>query len=214
MTFETEQEEFWAGEFGNDYINRNQEDDYLKSNLILFQKALQKASSLSSVIEFGPNIGVNLRAIHNLFPEVELNAIEINARAVEELKKWGKISGLFHKSILDFKPEKHYDLVLVKGVLIHQDPSVLPQIYDLLYESSAKYILMAEYFNPTPVEVPYRGYTKKLFKRDFAGELLERHKDLKLIDYGFAYSKDQNYPPNISRNFDDETWFLMKKGNV
>jgi hypothetical protein len=24
MTFKTEQEKFWAGEFGNEYINRNQ----------------------------------------------------------------------------------------------------------------------------------------------------------------------------------------------
>ena len=32
--------------------------------------------------------------------------------------------------------------------------------------------------------VEYRGHTGKLFKRDFAGEMIYRF-DLKLIDYGF-----------------------------
>jgi len=33
MTFKTEQEAFWAGEFGNAYIDRNQGDALLASNL-------------------------------------------------------------------------------------------------------------------------------------------------------------------------------------
>lgn len=41
MTFKTEQEAFWAGEFGNAYIHRNQGDALLASNLNLFSKALQ-----------------------------------------------------------------------------------------------------------------------------------------------------------------------------
>lgn len=41
MTYKTEQEAFWAGEFGNAYIHRNQGDALLASNLNLFSKALQ-----------------------------------------------------------------------------------------------------------------------------------------------------------------------------
>jgi hypothetical protein len=44
-----------------------------------------------------------------------------------------------------------------------------------------------------------------LFKRDFAGEMLERYPDLELIDYGFVYKRDNNFPQ------DDITWFLLKK---
>jgi hypothetical protein len=33
MTFKTEQEAFWAGEFGTEYIKRNQGDALLASNL-------------------------------------------------------------------------------------------------------------------------------------------------------------------------------------
>ena len=33
MTFKTEQEAFWAGDFGTEYIQRNQGDALLASNL-------------------------------------------------------------------------------------------------------------------------------------------------------------------------------------
>ena len=32
-----------------------------------------------------------------------------------------------------------------------------------------------------------RGHSDRLFKRDFAGEMMDRHPQLQLIDYGFAY---------------------------
>ncbi len=69
----------------------------------------------------------------------------------------------------------------------------------------SKYILLCEYYNPTPISLEYRGHSNKLFKRDFAGEMLEKYSNLELKDYGFSYSKDKNYP------LDDITWFLMKK---
>jgi spore coat polysaccharide biosynthesis protein SpsF len=97
------------------------------------------------------------------------------------------------------------DLVLIKGVLIHLNPEVLPQAYELLYRSSSKYICVAEYYNPTPIAVPYRGHEDKLFKRDFAGEIMKKFNDLRLVDYGFAYHGDSNFPQ------DDITWFLMEK---
>ena len=40
-----------------------------------------------------------------------------------------------------------------------------------MYNLSKKYIYLSEYFNPTPIELTYRGFKGKLFKRDFAKEL-------------------------------------------
>jgi spore coat polysaccharide biosynthesis protein SpsF len=74
-----------------------------------------------------------------------------------------------------------------------------------LYNSSNKYIAIVEYYNPTPVEISYRGHDDRLFKRDFAGDMMKMYPDLKLIDYGFVYHKDSNFPQ------DDVTWFIMKK---
>ncbi len=78
------------------------------------------------------------------------------------------------------------------------------KIYEKIYNSSNKYILIAEYYNPKPVKINYRGFKNKLFKRDFAGEFLKKFKNTKLIDYGFVYNKDL-YPQ------DDITWFLISK---
>lgn len=51
-----------------------------------------------------------------------------------------------------------------------RNPGRLNEVYKTLYESSRKYLLLVEYYNPTPVEIEYRGHSGKLFKRDFAGK--------------------------------------------
>jgi len=188
MSYKTEQEDFWAGEFGNDYINRNNDAALVAANLALFAKVFQSIRPVESVIEFGANIGLNLRAIHALLPQAQLAAIEINSKAVQELQKNKELT-VYHSSILDFKQDNTRDFVFIKGVLIHINPDVLVDVYKKLYQASQKYILVAEYYNPSPVEVEYRGHSGKLFKRDFAGEMLDIYPDLKLVDYGFIYHR-------------------------
>lgn len=203
--YKTEQEVFWAGEFGNQYIDRNKGDFLLASNLNFFNKSLSRAGKLNSCVEFGANIGMNLKALKLLFPSIHLQGVEINPVAAEELKKTIGEEAVHNCSIFDFNSIEKVDLTLIKGVLIHINPDHLNDVYQKLYETSSKYILVAEYYNPIPVGIPYRGHTDKLFKRDFAGEMLEKFKDLKLVDYGFAYKNDPAYPQ------DDITWFLMEK---
>lgn len=205
MTFKTEQEKFWAGEFGENYISRNQGPELLASNLAFFSKALAKANGLASVIEFGANIGMNIKALQILFPKQEQFAIEINAKAADELETIIPSSHVFRNSILEFSNEKKFDLALIKGVLIHINPDELPGVYEKLYNAASRYMLVCEYYNPSPVKIDYRGQTDRLFKRDFAGEILKTYPDLELIDYGFAYRGDPNFPQ------DDITWFLMQK---
>jgi spore coat polysaccharide biosynthesis protein SpsF len=202
-----EQEVFWAGSFGTEYIARNKQQEILSGNISLFTKILHKAPRLNTLIEFGANIGLNLKAINLLAPSIELTAVEINAEAVDFLKKSERVD-VIHQSILDYSPSKQYDLVLIKGVLIHIDPNDLAVVYDNLYKSSSRYICICEYYNPTPVQLSYRGHSNKLFKRDFAGELLDRYKDLSLVDYGFVYHRDPVFP------LDDISWFLLKKADT
>jgi pseudaminic acid biosynthesis-associated methylase len=203
--FNTEQEQFWAGQFGDDYVRRNRGAQWIASNVAFCARVLQRTEQVRSVIEFGANIGLNLQAIRLLLPEVKLTAVEINEKAVTELHELPGIE-VHHQSILDYTGKEPHDLVLVKGFLIHLNPDTLPQVYDLLHRSSARYICLAEYYNPTPVEVPYRGHSHELFKRDFAGEMLDRFQNLHLLDYGFVYRRDPHFPQ------DDLTWFLLRKG--
>jgi spore coat polysaccharide biosynthesis protein SpsF len=203
--YPTEQEAFWAGEFGNEYIGRNQGSALLASNLDFFSKALRSTRGLGSCIEFGANIGMNLKALQLLYPQVELFGIEINAKAAAALAETIPASNVINQSILETELDRTWDLVLIKGVLIHINPEVLPSVYDKLYAAAGRYVLVAEYYSPTPVAIPYRGHSDRLFKRDFAGEILDRYPALKLVDYGFAYRRDPSFPQ------DDISWFLMEK---
>lgn len=203
--YKTEQEAFWAGEFGDEYIDRNQGAELVAANLALFAKVLARTREVKSVLEFGSNRGLNLMALRQLLPGSALSAIEINRNAVAELEKFGYLEKIYHSSILDFTPDHQRDLAFIKGVMIHLNPDVLPQTYDLLYQSSRRYILIMEYYNPTPVELTYRDHSGKLFKRDFAGEMLDRFSDLQLLDYGFCYERDYMFPNG------DCTWFLLEK---
>jgi len=203
--YKTEQEKFWVGDFGNEYINRNQGDLLLASNLNFFVCALKTTHGIKSCMEFGANIGMNLKALNLLYPGIDSHGVEINAEAARQLGNVIPSSCIYNESILNFEPTRVWDLVLIKGVLIHINPEELSSIYDKLDKSAGRYLLIAEYYNPSPVAVTYRGHSDRLFKRDFAGEIMERHPQLKLLDYGFIYRRDLSFPQ------DDITWFLMER---
>lgn len=204
MAYRSDQEAFWAGEFGDGYIGRNQGDALLSSNIAFFARALARARKPASCLEFGANIGMNLKALRTLYPAQVQHAVEINAQACAELEK--QVPGNVHAcSILDYRSSREFDLALIKGVLIHVNPDCLPEVYDTLHAATGRYLLVCEYYNPTPVAIEYRGHGDRLFKRDFCGEILDRYGDLSLVDYGFAYHRDPDFPQ------DDITWFLMEK---
>ena len=147
---------------------------------------------------------MNLRALRLLYPQATLHGIEINPDAALKLEEFLGEENVQRGSILEITPPIS-DLALIKTVLIHMDPQVLPKIYDKLVRATRRYLLDAEYYNPNAVAIPYRGHTNRLFKRDFAGEIMDRHPEMTLIDYGFIYRNDPKFPQ------DDITWFLMEK---
>lgn len=202
--YKTPQEEFWAGNFGKEYIGRNQGDKLLASNLDFFSKALNKIDKFETCLEFGANIGMNLKALKLLFPEIKSSGIEINKEAAEVLRNEIGSENVYQGSILDINIQKTFDLTLIKGVLIHINPDVLDIVYKKLYNYSNSYILVCEYYNPIPVSINYRGHSDRLYKRDFAGEMIDKF-NLHLVDYGFVYRRDVKFPQ------DDITWFLLKK---
>ena len=202
--YATEQERFWAGDFGNDYIDRNCSEDMVAANARLFAAILKSVPEVGSIAELGCNIGLNLQALHRLKPQLELRGYEINAHAAAQASA-AKVAEIVCTTILDPLPaEKKFDLAFTKGVLIHINPEALGKVYSNLFELSRRYVLVCEYYNPTPVMVQYRGNADRLYKRDFAGEMMDRH-GLRLLDYGFVYHRDSRYAQ------DDLTWFLLEK---
>lgn len=203
MPFATEQENFWAGDFGDEYARRNRGQEAVAANTALFARIVSRLPKLDSVVELGANIGMNLLALRLLLPQARLAAVEINDSAAAELRRIGGVE-VTVGSLFDYMPATPADLALIKGVLIHIAPERLHDAYAALYRSSARYLCLAEYYNPSPVEVPYRGHSGRLFKRDFAGELLDRYADLRLVDYGFVWRRDVFAQ-------DDLTWFVLEK---
>ena len=204
MIFKTKQEEFWVGDFGNEYSNRNQGDQLVNSNIYLFNQIFKTSLEIKSIVELGCNIGLNFKALKKINKNFELTGYEINKKALKEVTDLN-LATVIEQSIIEPLPTNiQYDLSFTKGVLIHINPDNLHSAYENLYNLSKNYILVWEYYNVDPVTIDYRGHKKMMFKRDFAGEMIDKFK-LKLIDYGFIYKRD-NYSPN-----DDAHWFLLKK---
>ncbi len=199
-----EREVWWSGEFGDSYTERMRgKPGLLACNIALFSKVLSRTEGVRSVLEFGANVGLNLRAFRVLLPGVFLTGVEINKKAREELVLVA--DSVSRKSILADHDWGKADFVLSKGLLIHIGPDDLPTAYERLWRTSSRYICLVEYYNPTPVELEYRGHRGKLFKRDFAGEMLDTY-PLKLVDYGFVYYRDTFRQGDVH-------WWLMERAD-
>ncbi len=188
MTYKTEQEQFWAGEFGDSYRDRNDSESLLYTKVAMWSKMLRSANNVTSALELGCNIGLNLVALKKLQPSLSLTGYEINKKAAEQAEK-EHVADIFTASILEKIRSNKFDLTFTASNLV---------------ENSRRYVLVAEYYNPFPTVITYRGEREKLFKRDFAGDLID-HYGMKLVDYGFLYKRD-NWAPK-----DDITWFLLEK---
>ncbi len=203
MTYKTEQENFWAGEFGLNYIDGNNSEPLLYSKVAMWARMLQAANNVNSIRELGCNIGLNLVALKRLQPTLNLSGYEINEEAAKQASDFN-VAEIKQGSIIEEINDTKVDLTFTAGVLIHINPDYLDNVYRNLVNGSNRYVLVAEYYNPAPTKINYRGHEDRLFKRDFAGELIDNY-GMKLVDYGFVYKRD-NWAPQ-----DDITWFLLEK---
>lgn len=194
--------EFWAGKDGDEYHQRQTVTD--KANVNYFARAMHHYDP-ASAIELGCGDGRNMKALLQLHPLMRITGVDVNDSALQKAAEYGRPLKLSADSPTMGLHLSNADLTYTKGLLIHVPPEQLPQVYDNLYHLSNHLILIGEYYAPQRTEILYRGQTGKLWKADFAGELMDRYPDLKLIDYGFHYHRDF-YPQ------DDITWFVMRKG--
>jgi spore coat polysaccharide biosynthesis protein SpsF len=198
----------WAGTQGNDYAARSPGN--INSMAYLWHTILcrnvSRGFNLASVIEFGAGMGTNLQALKRIYTHptpLHRTGVEINKDTCMHLAQ--HCETLICSPLQELKPLPPADLTYTRGVLIHIPEPDLPHVYDLLYHSSRRWIMVAEYYAPKRTMIPYRGQDNLLWKADFAGEMMDRHKGLILRDYGFVYHGDRDAPQ------DDVTWFLMEK---
>lgn len=199
----SELEKIWEGAFGDAWVDRcRATPELFAAHLTVFRDMLRRVESVESVCELGASYGLNMMILHTLLPHVELTGVEVNHKAAEMLAKLPYVTAM-ESSVHQAQFTRQYDMVLSKGVAIYQNEETLEDYYQILYRLSKRYILICEYYNPTPVKVPHREAW--FYKRDFAGDMMDRYPDLKLLDYGFQYHRDYLFP------VDDFNWFILEK---
>lgn len=201
------QEKLWNGEFGTEYHDRNKFEDRTEFwTDILGDEVLKDAYA---VLEPGAGKGENLAAIANArklyldipMEKLMLTGVEVNVGACADLNLHG-FTGI-NKPFLDTSWSARFPLVITRGFLIHVPTAALTATLAGIYNASSKYICLVEYYSPARREVKYHGKDSALWVDDFAGKMMEMYGDLKLVDYGFKYHKDeQGY---------DLTFFLLQK---
>jgi pseudaminic acid biosynthesis-associated methylase len=199
-----EQQNFWANDYAKDYIEKNSQFDH-KLGIDAWQQMLAKAGSIGSLLECGCNIGRNIGFLDAGLPATTKSVIEISKPAFDFATHQYAIDQAFNGTIVKSGLNGKFDLVFTMGVLIHIHPDDLLANMRKMFDYSAKYILMGEYFNRTPVMIPYQGQKDRLFKRDF-GKLFAENFPVDLVDYGFLWG--HIYDP---AGFDDMTWWLFEK---
>ncbi len=199
------QQEFWRNVFGADYIDRNRSTELLASNIVFFSRIFADSQIRpKTILELGANIGMNVRALRTILPNSTCSAVEINSTAVEELKNY--CDDVHLSSIEDVNIDQTFELVFTKGVLIHISPTKIKSVLQKMSSLSNKWVLFAEYFSRDSVNIPYRGHSDVLFKRDFLADFIDSNLDSewKLSNYGFS-SRYDLFPQ------DDLNWYLLEK---
>ena len=198
---ESKQEIFWKKIYGEKYILKNSKFS-TKEGVKAWNKMLVKVPNVRSILECGSNIGRNISYLQKLYPNSKKSIIEINKKAIEINLKKNRIYKYQNKSIINSNFNEKYNLVFTMGVLIHIHPSELKKNLRKIISFSNKYVLIGEYFSKNPTSIKYQHKKDLLFKRDFGKYIIENF-NLKIIDYGFLWSKEFN-------SFDDINYWLFK----
>jgi len=206
MSYNSEQENFWATTYATDYIKKNSSFDNQIGAEAWAKMLKGTRGEIKTLLECGCNIGRNIEQIKMVLPEAIPSIIEISEPAFKFVTSHHDFKHAFNGAILDSAFDNaSFDLVFTTGVLIHINPDQLLQHMEKMFRYSNKYILMGEYFNRTPVSIEYQGEKDKLFKRDF-GKLFIENFDVKLLNYGFLWGHIYDVA-----GFDDVTWWLFEK---
>lgn len=200
----------WRGGFGASYIERNQpSSDTTAEAATAFGRMLHQADGhVGSVLEIGANVGINLRGLRRLLgASAKLSALEPIAEACAALRGAGDIglTEVLESTAYEIpKPDGSFDLTFTNGVLIHVPPDKLARAMQEITRVSSRYVLCSEYFSHTPLEIPYRGASGLLWKRDFGRMYLETCPELSVLTYGFIWQEELPH-------FDNLNWWLFEK---
>lgn len=199
----TETEQFWAGDFGEQYLQRNHVDWEKK---VPFYKQILAITKARSVLELGCNAAWNLRALYKANQNIELSGCDINELAIDQARKSLPMADIEYCRAIDLAQKYAnygwtFDLVMTAGVLIHIPPEEIREVMQQIVEVSNEYVLAIEYTADKEEEVLYRGHDGKLWRRPYG----QMYKELGLsIILGKALGEADGFGPGCM------AWLLRK----
>jgi pseudaminic acid biosynthesis-associated methylase len=205
--------DLWRGDFGDAYAERSPAtSEEVERRVLLWRRVFASIDFEDrplSFLDVGAGMGANIGAIEAIYRRAatvpDIWAIEPNQKARASLirsYKFGEgrlMDGTAAKIDL---PDGAVDLVYTYGVLIHIGDSDLGASMNEIYRCSKRWIFCAEYFNPDPVSIAYRGEHHALFKRDYGSLWLDKF-NLNVCGYGFEWKR--------MTGLDNVTWWLFQK---
>jgi pseudaminic acid biosynthesis-associated methylase len=197
--------EFWTGEDGNKYIDRNAFTPLnVSRRAAMWERVFENIRAPNRILEVGANIGINIAALQKIMPPcVQYYGIEPNETAFNELQKIvsdPKMAGLSTADNIAL-PDSSIDVVFTSGVLIHIEPGMLLASCHEIHRVARRYVIAAEYFSDQPQQIGYRG--NYIWKRDFGQFYLDNFPDLRPIDCGFEWRG--------MTGLDNLTWWVFEK---
>jgi pseudaminic acid biosynthesis-associated methylase len=194
-------EQLWAGEFGNDYVDRNL-DAYERRGE--FWLPFIEELAPENVLEIGCNVGGNLQWIAQRVAPERIVGVDVNAKALKLLEaRVPGVRGVNSPAREIPFADRSVDFVFTMGVLIHQPEETLTKVMTEMVRVSRKWVFCAEYYDTETVEVPYRGQQGALFRRDYRRMFEELFpEELTLVREGFLGPDD---------GWDRDTWWLFER---
>lgn len=196
----TRLERLWAGEFGSAYADRNA---VLDERRAAFWDGLLDRHPIRSVLEVGCGQGANLAPIARRLEASDVWGVDVGVEALEHARAHVPGANLVCSPArrLPFR-DGLVDLAFTVGVLIHQPEESVAEVVDEIVRCSRRFVLWAEYHAEQTEEVPYRGETGSLFRRDYGALFATGHPELAVVEAGFL---------DRDSGFDRLTWQLLER---
>jgi pseudaminic acid biosynthesis-associated methylase len=188
---ETRQTDFWKGDFGRDYTDRNsfRPDEwnalytslYGKTKIQMNSEFIGHLPKDSRILEVGCNTGMQLSGLQ-VMGFTNLWGIELQEYAVEKARSFTRGINIIQGSGFDipFK-DGYFDMVFTCGVLIHIAPMDLPVFLKEMYRCTSNYIWGFEYYSDGFEEIKYRGNDGFLWKGDYVKFFLDTFQNIRLV---------------------------------
>lgn len=190
--------DLWAGEFGNQYTDRNMK---IKSRDNFWKMIAQFLPEKAWCFEVGCNIGTNLLSLNKFVKNGELWGCDVNQKAMDIANSHGDLNIFDADATTLPMDDESVDIVFTCGVLIHLDDKAVERCMKEMLRISNNYILMVEYYSDNKESVTYRGIGGLLFKRPYDA-ILESIGNVKLVKTGFL---------GVEEGFDNCTYWLYRK---